>query len=245
MMHPLLRLDDVHHSFTLDGPRELRVLKGVSVDVHRGEFVGVYGQRDAGKTTLLRIAAGFEQPTSGCVYFDGRDLATLSRGDFARLHRHDIGWVETAGPQSCGLKMRIYVALPLYRQYGPNEAQRRAVAALARVGVEDVANQLWSSLSGGTRMLVAVAQALVREPRLLLLDYPTFGLNVIERERILGLLRSAAEDGGLGILMAVPEMPAILHAHEIRSLSRGRLLAPSSGPPDHTVLKFPGSMRSA
>lgn len=244
-MRPLLRLESVSKTY-VRGPREVHVLRDVSLDVHAGEFVGVYGQRGAGKTTLLRVAAGFDAPTGGCVRFDGADLRTLARRDRARLHREEIGWVERAGPETRSLPMRVYVGLPLYRKVGPIEAQRLALAVLAKVGAEEAADAHWSSLSDTVRMLVAIAHALVREPRLLLVDDPTAGLGIIDRERVVGLLRSAAEDGGLAVLMAVPDMPAMLHAHDVRSLSRGRLLAPADPPPSGgNVVEFPGSERSA
>jgi ABC-type lipoprotein export system ATPase subunit len=245
-MKSLLRLECVSKSY-VRGPRELHVLRDASLDVHAGEFVGVYGSRGSGKTTLLRVAAGFEPPTRGAVTCDGVDLASVSRGERARIHRCEIGWVERAGPQSRELPMRVYVALPLYRTLGPADAQRRAVGALAKAGVEEAADARWSSLSDTARTLVAIAHALVREPRVLVVDDPTAGLGIVDRERVVGLLRSAAEDGGLGVLMAVPDMPAMLHAHEVRSLSRGRLLAPADRPPDGrgTVVEFPGTERSA
>jgi ABC-type lipoprotein export system ATPase subunit len=245
-MNALLRLDSVSMSYWR-GSRETRVLKNVSLDVCAGELVGIYGQRGAGKTTLLRLAAGFEPPATGRVALDGVNLASLSRNDLARIHREEIGWVERAGPETRELPMRTYVALPLYRDFGPVQAERRAVAALAKVGADDAAEARWSSLSDTVRMLVAIAQALVREPRVLLVDDPTAGLGIIDRERVVGLLRSAAEDGGLGVLMAVPDMPAMLHAHEVRSLSRGRLLAPADPSPNgHArVVEFPGGERSA
>ncbi len=241
----LLRLASVQKSYTR-GPRVLHVLKGASLDVHAGQLVSVYGQRGAGKTTLLRIAAGFEQPESGSVSFDGVDLAGVSRGRRSQIHSCEIGWVERAGPQSRDLLIRVYVALPLYRRLGPVEAQHRAMVALAKVGAEDAAEQRWSSLSDTARTLVAIAHALVREPRLVVVDDPTGGLSIIDRERVTGLLRSAAEDGGLGVLMAVPDMPAMQHAHEVRSLSRGRLLAPADPPTGGgTVVEFPSGERSA
>jgi ABC-type lipoprotein export system ATPase subunit len=244
-MAPLLRVESVSVSYWR-GPRELRVLKDVSLDVHAGELVGIYGQRGSGKTTLLRVAAGFEAPRSGTVAFDGVDVQSMGRSGRARLHRHSLGWVERAGPESRALPMRVYVALPLYRSFGPPAALRRADAALARVGAEDAAEAHWSSLSDTARTLVAVAHALVREPKVLLVDDPTAGLNIIDRERVVGLLRSAAEDAGLGVVMAVPDMPAMLHAHEVRSLSRGRLLTPANPPPNGgTVVEFPSGERSA
>lgn len=230
------------------GPSELAVLKDVSLEVRAGELVAIYGQRGSGKTTLLQIAAGFEPAGSGRVAFEGEDLAQLSRKGLARLHREQIGWVERAGPHSRDLLIRDYLALALYRRLGPKAAQRRAQVALAKVGAADCADRRWEDLSDTARTLVAIAQALVREPKLLVVDDPTAGLGIIDRERIVGLLRSAAEDGGVGVLMAVPDMPAMLHAHQLRFLSRGRLLAPptpASDDGDGAVVDFPGTKRTA
>lgn len=246
-MEPLLQLEAVSKSYWR-GTRERHVLKDVSLSVRAGEMVGVYGNPGSGKTTLLRVAAGLEPPVTGTVTFDGRDLSKASSNALARIRREELAWVARDGPESREVLMRVYVALPLYRTLGPIKAQRRAVAALAKVGAEDAADARWSSLSDTARMLVAIAHALVREPRVLVVDDPSASLSIIDRERVMGLLRSAAEDGGLGVLVAVPDMPAMLHAHEVRSLSRGRLLAPTDPPlPEGrgTVVEFPSGERSA
>jgi ABC-type multidrug transport system ATPase subunit len=242
----LLRLESVSKSFW-QGPSEVPVLRRVSLEVRAGDFVAVYGRRNAGKTTLLKVAAGFEPPDSGRIAFEGEDLSRLSRRSLARLHRERIGWVERGGPHSRDLPIGVYVALGLYRSLGPREAHRRALAALTRVGAEECADALWVDLSDTARMLVAIAQALAREPRLLIADDPTAGLGIVDRERVVGLLRSAAQEGGLGVLMAVPDMPAMLQAHQVRLLSRGRLLAPAKGDDDSdgTVVEFPHGKRTA
>jgi putative ABC transport system ATP-binding protein len=230
------------------GPSELAVLRDVSLEVRAGELVAVYGQRGSGKTTLLKVAAGFDTPDRGRVSFEGRPLGEVSRRQLARLHREQIGWVARAGPHSRELPIRSYLALALYRSLGPRAAQRRAQLALAKVGAADCADQRWGDLSDTARTLVAIAQALVREPKLLVVDDPTAGLGIIDRERIVGLLRSAAEDGGIGVLMAVPDMPAMLQAHEVRFLTRGRLLAPaipSTDDRDGAVIDFPRDKRTA
>ncbi|MEX2412167.1 MAG: ATP-binding cassette domain-containing protein, partial [Thermoleophilaceae bacterium] len=221
----LLTLDGVTKSHWR-GVTERPVLRGASLTVHAGDLVAVYGQRGAGKTTLLTLAAGFDDPDGGHVAFEGRDLAALSRRNLARLHRDRIAWVEATGSLSCELGPLDYVALPLYRRLGPGESRRRAFAALRRVGAEDCAHRSWDDLSDATRALVAVAQALAREPRLLIADEPTAGLGIVDRERVVGLLRAAAEDGGVGVLMAVPDMSAMVLAHEVRALSPARQHAP-------------------
>ncbi len=139
--------------------------------------------------------------------------------------------------------MDVYVALPLYRELGPVAARRRAVATLARVGADDAVDARWSDLSDAARRLVALAHALVREPRLLLVDDPVGGLDVIDRERVTGILRAAADDDGCAILMAVPELGAVRHADRALLLSRGRLLTPASRDVEATVAQFPGEGR--
>jgi len=239
----LLRLQSVRRSFWR-GPSEIEVLKDVSLEIEPGELFAVYGQRNGGKTTLLKVAGGFESPDAGQVVFDGDDLARLSRRELALLHREQISWVERAGPHSRDLAASVYVGLPLYDRVGPAKAQRRALTALTKVGARDCADQRWTDLSDTERMLVAIAHALAREPKLMIVDDPTAGLGIIDRERVAGLLRSAAEEGGIGVLMAVPDMPSMMHATTIRLLSRGRLIAPALPPGSGTnVVEFPHHKR--
>lgn len=221
----LLRLDAVSRVFWR-GSTEIAVLRDVALDIAPGEVVAVYGSRNAGKTTLLRIAAGFEAPDAGRVTFRGEDLVSASRRRLAALHRREIGWVERAGPHSRDLPIRDYLGLPLYREIGRREAHRRAIAALERVGAADHAAARWEDLSDSVRMLVAIAHALARRPKLLIVDDPTAGLGILDRERVLSLVWEAAVEEGLGVLLAVPDMPAMLHATKVHSLSRGRLLGP-------------------
>jgi putative ABC transport system ATP-binding protein len=235
---PLLQIESVSKSFWR-GATEHRVLREVSLEIAEGEFVAVYGQRNSGKTALLKIAAGFDTPDTGHVSFRGEDLSRMSRRSFIRLHRDEIGWVEHMGPRSTGLSMRAYVAMPLLGSMAAAQAQRQAGAALARVGVEDCADQQWDELSDAARMLVVIAHALVRSPSLLIVDDPTVGLGMSDRDLIVGLLRSTADDQGVGILMAVPDLPAMVQADRVHSLGRGRLLSASSAPRGN-VVEFPG-----
>lgn len=227
------------------GPRELRVLREVSLDVNAGSLVSIYGQRNSGKTTLLEIAAGFYRPDAGRVRFADADLTAVSERELARIHREEVGWVEREGPHTPELTVAGYIALPLYRELAKRQARDRALDALATYGVEECADERWADLSDGARIRCAIAQAMIRKPRLLIADDPTAGLGILDRERICALLRAAAEDDGLAVLMAVPDMPSMLQAHEVRLLSRGRLLAPAERPGDGhaTVLDFPGGNR--
>lgn len=245
MADTLLRLDAVSRAH-MRGLDRITVLDGISLEVRRGEVMSIYGQRSRGKTTLLRVASGFEAADAGVVAFEGRDLAQLTRRELARLHREEISWVERGGPHIREMSVSAYVALPLCGKVPASEAQWRAAAALARVGAREHAGQRWDDLSDTTRMLVAIAHAIVRRPKLVVVDDPTAGLGAFDRDQIVALLRTAAEEDSFGVLMAVPDMPAMLQATEVRLLSRGHLIGPAGSRPDGqaNIVDFPQHRRS-
>jgi ABC-type multidrug transport system ATPase subunit len=209
------------------------------MDVAAGELFAVYGKRAAGKTTLLEVAAGLIAPDSGRVTFAGHDLTAMSRRRFAKLHREDIGWVERDGPLTGETPMRAYVAMALYRTLSRRRAHDRADAMLERVGADEYADVRWRDLPHTAQTLVAIAHALVREPRLLIVDDPIYGLGITDRAAVIGLLREVAEQAGLAVLLAVPEVPAALHAHQVRILANGKLIGAMPSDESGTVVEFP------
>jgi ABC-type lipoprotein export system ATPase subunit len=227
-MGALLSLSAVGKSYWR-GDSEVRVLTDVSLDVNAGEFVAVWGTRGSGKTTLLKLAARLENPDVGTVRFNGVDLAGLSRTEHARLMLEHIGWVRRTGPRS-DLRMIDYVALPLLAEHGRRHAYVRAGEAIERVGVSDHAGQRWDSLCDGERALIGIAHGVARAPRLLLVDDPTANLDIFERERVTELLLSLAETEAIAVLMTVPDMAAAMRAHQIASLSGGRLTGAPAPP---------------
>jgi putative ABC transport system ATP-binding protein len=234
-----LALEGVSKSYWR-GPHETIVLKDISLSVYAGECVAVWGQRGSGKTTLLKVAAGLEAPDEGIVSFKGRDLHARSKAEMVRLLREEIGWARRSGPESDELEMLDYVALPLLKSHTLRRARRRSAAALAHVGVADCCNGRWEDLTDGERTLVSIAHAMVRKPSLLVVDDPTANLDVLQREEVMGLLRATAEREWLAVLITVPDMPSMVHAHRIGSLSDGRLLVPSGASPERdNVVEFP------
>jgi ABC-type lipoprotein export system ATPase subunit len=231
----LLSLEHVSKSYWR-GRHEVIVLDDVSFDVDRGEFVAIFGQRAAGKTTLLRLAAGIESPDGGCVRFEGHDLATRRAPRLAGIHER-IGWIGRGGPFASGMQMLHHVALPLLRSVDAREAERRATRTLKRVGAAELAHAHWSELSDAEQTLVTIAHAIVREPTLLLADDPTSGLGLEERETILALLRSVADESGMTVLTTVPDVPDMLRSHRVMSLSDGELIQSSRRTAD--VIAFP------
>jgi len=225
------------------GYREVEALAGVDLDVEPGDFVAIWGGSRSGKTTLLRVAAGIEAPEVGTVTFDGQDLAARSRRERSRLLLTDIGCVWQTGRITRGLSVLDHVALPRFKERTHAQARREAHDVLERVGVAQSANARWHELSDGERTRVALAHALIRRPRLLLADEPTANLNMIEREQVLGVLRSVADEAGVAIVMTAPDAPNLLQSHRLMSLDGGRLIKPRSEQRG-TLIDFPGA-RSA
>jgi ABC-type lipoprotein export system ATPase subunit len=226
---PLLSLDRVTKRYWR-GAHEVRALDDVTLELEPGDFAAIWGRRGAGKSTLLRVSAGVEKPDEGSVSFEGIDLTRRSRSKQAQLLRERIGVVARSGPSLPALPMLDYVALPLLGRLGRIEAHRRAAAALRRVGATDCADLTWGRLSDGDQALVSVAHAIVRGPSLVLADDPSAGLDAVEREQVVALLRAAADETGIGVLMTTPDMPDMLRSHHLMSLSRGRLIQPRPEP---------------
>lgn len=245
MTAPLLSLRGVGKSYWR-GLHELRVLSDVMLDVHPGEMVAIWGRRGSGKTTLLRVAAGLQGVDSGEVLFDGMDLAALSDSQRAHVRQEQIGWVRRTGPRS-SLRILDYVALPLMARNNRRDALRHTRETLTRLGVSECAHRHWAHISDGERALVGIAHAVVRSPRLLLVDDPTACLGMEEREAIADLLRSLAEEQRMGVLLAAPDMPTTMSSHHIRALSGGRLLTPPQDPVTEgaRVIEFPPTRRTA
>lgn len=241
-MTPLLALRGVSKTY-VRGASDRDVLIEASLDVHAGAFVAVFGGRSSGKTTLLKVAAGLERPDQGTVFYGGRDLNALSSSALASIHRTEIAWVDRSGPQTDELTMVDYIGLPLLRTHGYGAARRVALETLARVGASECAFARWRDLSDAERAQISIVHALARKPRLMVLDDPTAGLDLVERGRVLGLLRTTADESRCGVLMAVPDFPAMIRAHEVLALSGGRLISATPAQ-QAVVIDFPDRQRS-
>jgi ABC-type multidrug transport system ATPase subunit len=212
----LLELDHATKRFT-SGQREAIALRDVSLDLDAGECVAVYGLRRSGRTTLLRVVAGMLAPDEGVVRFDGRDLATCA----THMLGVEIGYCTPGFDAAQGGSVADHVAVALLaRGVGRLRARACADAALARVGATACANLGPRELHADELVRAGVARALVTEPRLLLLDEPTNGVDVLERDGILALLRTLADDG-IAVLMTVGE--PVAGADRVLALDGGRL----------------------
>lgn len=193
-------------------------LRGVSLTVDAGELVGVWGRRRSGRSTLLQVAAGLERPDEGSVRLEGVDLyARRSCG------RDAIGFCRTTFRPSEGQHVLDLLMLgQLSRGVRASLARERAVKALRRLGVERCAGLRPSDLDGAERVRVAIARALVRQPKLLVIDEPTVGVDLRDRDDILLLIRSLADDG-IAVLASATDTSGLVNVDQGHMLSDGEL----------------------
>jgi putative ABC transport system ATP-binding protein len=227
------------------GPHQTPTLLDVSLSIDAGDFVGVWGQRRSGKSTLLRIAGGLEAPDSGRVTYDGQDLARLSVAQRTQLRLASIGLVTGDGPQCSDFTVLDYVKFPLLGRFPMKVARERAMKALRRVGIEDYRDATWDELSDSERSLTSLAHGLVREPRLLLVDDPVVGLDPDQQCDVVDILRSAAADDRVAVLMTSSVLSAIAPAHEAYVLGGGRLAPVTDPAAPSKVIDFPSGGQTA
>jgi putative ABC transport system ATP-binding protein len=208
------------------GRRPLQVLQGVSMDLEAGELAGVWAKAGGGKTTLLEVAAGVVAPDEGRVAIDGRDVAMLLPRARRELLHDAIGLATRQGPEVADLPVVTWIELALLSHLPRAEARSRAIQVLERLGLNDVAAEPWGFLSDGERIRAAIARAVVCDPRLLLVDDPTSGLDPIEAMMLLDLLRSLAATTRTAILVTASDMADLQGVDAIWSLVGGHLVGP-------------------
>ncbi|HAV64496.1 MAG TPA: ABC transporter [Verrucomicrobiales bacterium] len=185
---PFLSARDVHKTYALE-QRRLEVLRGVSLDVHRGEFLALRGASGAGKSTLLHLLGGLDTPDEGEIRFEGRDLACYRDADLCRMRNRQVGFIFQAYHLMPDLDALENVALAArMARVAPGEALAKGRHLLERVGLGDRMNHRPTELSGGEQQRVAIARALVNDPALVLADEPTGNLDSVTGEGIIRLL---------------------------------------------------------
>ena len=208
------------------GRQTVVALEGVDLVGGPGEFVAITGPSGSGKSTLLQALGGILQPESGQVWLEGRRLDAMGESELALQRRRRIGFVFQFFQLLPTMSAVENVAVPLLLD-GAADAFDRAEQALARVGLAERGGHRPAELSGGEQQRVAVARAVVAQPRLICADEPTGNLDTVTGEEVLGLLRDLA-DGGHAVVMATHEPRVAAFADRVVRLVDGRLVAPGT-----------------
>ena len=222
-MTELVRVRDVHKHFTR-GSERIDVLKGVNLEIPKGDFLALMGPSGSGKTTLLNLIGGLDQPTGGAVEVNGVPVSTLSGSQLSKWRAQNIGFVFQLYNLLPVLTAEKNVELPLLlTKLGKSERKKRAGIALKVVGLADRASHYPRQLSGGQEQRVGIARAIVTDPTLLLCDEPTGDLDRKAGDEILDLLQSLNRDHGKTIVMVTHDPRAAERARRTIHLEKGVL----------------------
>jgi putative ABC transport system ATP-binding protein len=206
------------------GEAAVDALRGVTIDIPRGQFAAIMGRSGSGKSTLMHVLAGLDQPTSGTVHIAGEDITRMNDAQLTKLRRAHIGFVFQAFNLLPTLTAEENILLPL--QLAGRQVDRAWYdAVVERVGLTDRTKHRPSELSGGQQQRVAVARALVAEPTVLFADEPTGNLDSHSSNEVLELLRDAAVSFGQTTVMVTHDNDAAAAADRLIHLEDGLIVA--------------------
>ncbi len=225
MNEPLLTARALTKSYEL-GKRTLEVLRGVSLDVARGDFLALRGASGAGKSTLLHLLGGLDTPNAGEIFFDGKNLAKLSEAVLTQFRNRKVGFVFQAYHLLPELDALENVCLPARMARLPAaDVEKRGRELLARVGLAGRVEHRPYELSGGEQQRVAIARALINSPELLLADEPTGNLDSHTGEEIIELLCSLRADVNTTLIIATHDAQVAARAPRVIELADGAIQA--------------------
>ena len=222
-MDNLIELHDINKTYHL-GEIDLLVLKGISLEIERGEMVALMGANGSGKSTLMNILGCLDHPTSGEYWLEGRDISGFGAKERARLRNRILGFVFqnfNLLPRTSALEN---VLMPLsYTKEGLTEHQKkeRAAAMLEKVGLSGRIDHNPSQLSGGEQQRVAIARSLINRPQVLFADEPTGNLDSRTSEEILEMFQGLNRTEGITIILVTHDPGVGRHASRIIRIKDG------------------------
>ncbi|MGN7720617.1 ABC transporter ATP-binding protein [Chitinophaga sp. 22620] len=220
MAQSVIHLEDIRKSYFI-GKNELQVLKGVSLDILKNEYVALMGPSGSGKSTLMNILGALDTPTNGKYVLSGHDVSRMEDNELARIRNQEIGFVFQQFNLMPRLSALENVAVPLiYAGIGKKEREDKARHMLERVGLGDRYKHKPNELSGGQCQRVAIARALVNDPSLILADEPTGNLDTKTSVEIMEIF-GRIHDSGNTVVLVTHEEDIADHAHRIIRLRDG------------------------
>ncbi|HKD39929.1 MAG TPA: ABC transporter ATP-binding protein [Myxococcaceae bacterium] len=233
-MAAIVSLSDVIKTYRL-GTVEVPALRGVSLDVHAGDFISIAGPSGSGKTTLLNLIGCVDTATSGTVLVDGNDTRHLSDRKLTDLRLNTLGFIFQSFNLVSVLSVFQNVEFPLLlqRRLSKSERRDRVMSLLEQVGLASHVDHRPNELSGGQRQRVAVARALVTQPQIVLADEPTANLDSVTGNNIIDLMKELNEKNGTTFIFSTHDAKVMSHANVVIKLADGKIVdgvAPGSVP---------------
>jgi putative ABC transport system ATP-binding protein len=217
----VIKLQQISKAYDMGGAEEVHALRGVSVEIHRNEYVAIMGPSGSGKSTLMNIIGCLDTPSSGLYEFNGVNVSEMNDNELAKVRNKEIGFVFQTFNLLARSDALHNVELPLiYGGVAATERKRLSHEALEQVGLGDRIHHKPNELSGGQRQRVAIARALVNKPSILLADEPTGNLDSKTGDEIMILFEELHKKGNTIILVTHEEYIAE-HAHRIIRIRDG------------------------
>ncbi|WP_088009180.1 ABC transporter ATP-binding protein [Indiicoccus explosivorum] len=212
----MIAVNHLVHSFKVGkkgGERNIPVLKGVTLEVRKGEVTAILGKSGSGKSTLLHVLAGFMKPDSATVRIAGQETTGLSAAEYAEFRLEHFGFIFQNFQLMPGLTAFDNIALPLKIKGVPRgQRELNVLQLLKEVGLQEVADHYPNELSGGQQQRVSIARALITEPPIILADEPTGSLDSETEQDVLQLIRSLNENRGTTFVI-------ITHDEEVAAIA--------------------------
>jgi len=223
---PLISVRDLTKTYDL-GEMQVRALRGITLEVHAGEFIALTGPSGSGKSTFMHLLGCLDRPTAGQYLLGGQDVSALSKRGLSRVRNTEIGFVFQGFnllPRTTAIEN---VELPLLYAgtRNANERRERATEALCAVGLGDRLGHHPNQLSGGQQQRVAIARALVNNPKLLLADEPTGNLDTRTSIEVMGIFQRLSDQRGLTIVLVTHEPDIAEYGTRIVAFRDGRVLS--------------------
>ena len=224
----LIAAHDITKTYAMEGA-PVHALRGVTLDIRRGEFVAVVGPSGSGKSTFMHILGCLDRPTSGRYLLDGRDVSDLSDDELSAIRNRQIGFVFQGFNLLARTSAVENVELPLLyahdRPVSTAERRRRAMAALAAVGLQDRAEHHPNQLSGGQQQRVAIARALLNDPAMLFADEPTGNLDSRTSVEVMDIFQRLKDERGITIVLITHEPQVAEYGSRIIRFKDGRVVS--------------------
>ena len=221
----LIDIQNLYKIYNEGKESEVRALDGVTLQIDRGEFVAIVGQSGSGKSTMMNVLGCLDIPTYGEYRLDGTDIGSLSDKQLARIRNREIGFIFQGYNLIQELDALENVTLPLiYRGVSVFDREDMAMAALAKVGMDDRAHHRPSEMSGGQQQRVAIARAIATSPPIIMADEPTGALDSKTGKHVLEILRDLYR-GGTTILLITHDDGIAATAKRVVRLSDGKIIS--------------------
>ncbi len=224
MMETIMELQDVWKIYRM-GEVEVPALRGVSVEIKKGDFVAIIGASGSGKSTMMNLIGCLDIPSRGSIYLKSQDISTLSESDLASFRGKTIGFIFQQYNLIQSMSAFENVMLPLeFLEYNDRDAANRAREILTLVGLDDKMHHRPTQLSGGQQQRVSIARSLASNPEIILADEPTGALDSVTGKEVLNMLHSLWKEQRKTIIMVTHDLNLAKYAHTTIELKDGQIM---------------------